>query len=376
MQIVISDNRNVGKNIEVDFQLNQKSFNVYFKSDDALLTGTNEAFIACSLLPAMASGCQPLNAHGELSERFANSLVNIQNLYGSWKSLLKPLTLKNVTLVQKQPGEGKRVGSFFTGGVDSFYTFMKHKDEITDVIYVHGFDLGLQDTVLREKVSKNLRKIAAHFGKNVIEIETNLKQMLNRYVDWGGVSHGAALAAIGHLLGSDFYRIYIPATFSYQELFPWGSHPDLDPLWSTEALEFIHDGCEATRIDKIAFLVKHEIFLQNVRVCWKNPNSAYNCGACEKCLRTMITLRALGYLDACTAFDAPFDIQNVLKIQATYESARTFIKGNLQLVKDKSPADKELIDTLQAVLDKPQLFNRIKNKFKGTIQRYKLRAKA
>jgi len=30
--------------------------------------------------------------------------------------------------------------AFFSGGVDSFYTFLKHRHEITDLAVVHGFD--------------------------------------------------------------------------------------------------------------------------------------------------------------------------------------------------------------------------------------------
>ena len=39
---------------------------------------------------------------------------------------------------------------------------------------------------------------------------------------------------------------------TYAHLGPLGSHPLLDPLWSSEDVELVHDGCEATRLDKLA----------------------------------------------------------------------------------------------------------------------------
>ena len=36
--------------------------------------------------------------------------------------------------------------SFFSGGVDSTYTFLKHQDEISHVVYIHGFDFYFNDS--------------------------------------------------------------------------------------------------------------------------------------------------------------------------------------------------------------------------------------
>ena len=52
----------------------------------------------------------------------------------------------------------------------------------------------------------------------------------------------------------------------------------LDPLWSTELMDFEHDGCEATRPEKAAYVSEHELPMKWLRVCLKNPNGMYNCG--------------------------------------------------------------------------------------------------
>jgi hypothetical protein len=78
---------------------------------------------------------------------------------------------------------------------------------------------------------------------------------------------GAALASVGLLFQHLFHKVLIPATFSYSDLPPWGSHPLLDPLWSTEVTDFEHDGAEAMRVDKAAYVSRHETAMTWLRVC-------------------------------------------------------------------------------------------------------------
>jgi hypothetical protein len=111
--------------------------------------------------------------------------------------------------------------------------------------------------------------------------------------------HGAALAAVAHALAPNHGKVYIASSQSYANLHPWGSHPLLDPLWSSEAVQIVHDGGE-TRMNKLRVLVQYPEVLARLRVCWENPGS-YNCGLCGKCVRTMLGLYALG-VEHCAAF--------------------------------------------------------------------------
>jgi len=190
--------------------------------------------------------------------------------------------------------------------------------------------------------------VGAGFGKNVIEIETNLRSFLRPYVSYATLSHGAALAGIGHLLAPFFRRMYIASTYTRDHLFPWGSHPELDPLWSTETLEFVHDGGEATRVEKAAWLSESDLALQSLRVCAGGTN---NCGRCEKCVRTMINLASVGALDRCTSFDVPLNLRNVRKILVHDEHTRAFVDENLQAL-ENGACDPQLYDALREVADR------------------------
>lgn len=313
-------------------------FELYYQSQAALHPAA-ATFVGAALLPAMAKGAAFTVAGAALSPRLRDALPTLQDIYQAWAPTLRRVQVDGEAPLGTSVGEAdaRRVGTFFTGGVDSFYTFLKHADAIDSLIYVHGFDVGLDDHALRRQVSQALHRIAAAFGKELIEVETNLKAFLQRFRltpgfrNWELV-HGAALASVAHLLGRTHRRIYLPAGSHYGHLYPWGSHPLLDPLWSTEHVEIVHDGCEAYRVDKCARIATSDVALATVRVCWKNPEGAYNCGRCEKCLRTMANLLAVGALDRCTAFEAPFDLQRLSKTaisptimyqwQATLETMR------------------------------------------------------
>ncbi len=365
-----------GRRVEVEFDLGQEHHPVHFSGGDAALSPNPESLIACALLPAMrladrlTIGEEATRGTGaEISERFFRALSTIQDIYHDWDPGLRRVTLSGVTPVRRIRRQGGRVGTFFTGGVDSFYTLLKHQDEITDLLFVHGFDISLESASLRRRTSDMIREVGAFYSKRVVEVETNLPSLLGPYADWALLAHGAALAAVAHLLSADLDKIYVPASRTYARIVPWGTHPLLAPLWSSEALEFVHDGCEATRPMKAALISESEIALRSLRVCFVNPGEAYNCGRCEKCLRTMIALRAVGMLERCTTFDAPLDVRNVVRIDVDRAGRRGATMDNLKAL-EKKGGEEELCRALRKILNRPRWHAGVKGRLRGAAARY------
>jgi hypothetical protein len=145
-------------------------------------------------------------------------------------------------------------------------------------------------------------------------VTTNVRELSDPLVPWDAY-HGSALASVGLALAGRVRTLIVPASLTFANLVPWGSHPLLDPLWSTEEVDIVHDGCEATRLDKLAAIGNDPAARRWLRVCWEVRGGAYNCGHCEKCLRTMVALRALGLLDAFTTFP-PLDLERVANANA------------------------------------------------------------
>ncbi len=315
---------------------------VWFRVADGPLASGVEPFLAATLMPAMKLG-RAVAASGTVSRRLIETIPTIQDIVHAWWPEFQRVPVE-VKAKRAHTSPPQDVGCFFTGGVDSFYTLLKHKEEITKLIFVHGFDVQLDDIPLREKVSQALREVARDLRKPLIEVETNLRTFSEPHAEWGEF-HGNALASVTLLLSPQFRKFYIPSTYAYAQLHPWGSHPLLDPLWSTDNTEIVHDGCEATRIEKVAQISSCEIVLRSLRSCYRNPGGAYNCGQCEKCIRTMALLRAVGVLDRCTTFDGTLDLRALSRLPYK-EHSTLFLPETLQ-VAIKLGADPALVQALR-----------------------------
>jgi hypothetical protein len=305
-------------------------FHLAYRFSKGPISVSASPFLAASLLPSMRIG-EPLRLEGTVSPRLLASLPPIKAVFTGWFERTASIE------VQALPGlEPKATGvaCFFSGGVDSFYSVLSHLDEIDALVFVHGFDIQPRHVKLRARISAGLRSAAARLGKPLIEVETNVRAFSDRFAEWSEEYHGSALASVALLLSPQFGRFYIPATFSPQYSAPWGSHKDLDPLWSTDATEIIHDGGDATRVEKARLIGTSEVALQSLRVCWENRGGLYNCGRCEKCIRTMVNLRVAGVFERCTTFDRRLDLSAVARVSIPDQCARVFIEENLEAARE------------------------------------------
>lgn len=296
---------------------------VWFRSEDAPapLRATGDSFAAGLLLPCMFEA-EDLYIDAPVSAKLLAALHRAQEMFATWHSYLTPIEVKASGVYESAvPRHGvDGVGCFFSGGVDSWYSLLKHEKDVTHLLLVRGFDIGNDNDALWEETTRRAQRVADTMEKRLLTIATNLRDVADKRRCswgrrhngdfWGQALHGAALAAVGlttqHVLG----RLIIGATHTYRLLTGWGSHPMLDPLWSTERLTFEHDGCEADRVSKIKRVAHSQLALDNLRVCYMNTN-AVNCCRCEKCLRTMMTLQLSGALDRTPSFSEGLDLRRV-----------------------------------------------------------------
>ncbi len=222
----------------------------YFKCEMLTLTSSIEASLLMASLAAMREGTR-LTVGAPVSGTLLQNINELSRVFSTWFSEYQVMETPEAETYLAASEPTGRVGSFFTGGVDSFYTFIKHQAEITDLIYVHGYDLQLDDYERRHAITEMGRSIAAQAGIRFIEIETDSQKLFTSFGHWGTQSHGIALGVAGRLLAGSVDKIYVPSSFAQEDLMPWGSHPDTDPLLSDERLQFVHDGCEASRVEKI-----------------------------------------------------------------------------------------------------------------------------
>jgi len=299
---------------------------------DAPLDRNPDAGFAAALPIAMASA-STLDVPRGVSRRLLDASGGIQRLLAAWDPALTPVEVRRgdggPIPVAEAPARG--TAAFFTGGVDSFYTVLTRREELDALIYVHGFDLPLEDERKRELVSASIRGVAAEFGLPLIEVETDLRSVSDDVCGWELIYTSAALASVGHLLASRFGRILIPATHSYRDLHPIGTHPLLDPLYSSERLGFEHVD-SVRRVDKLEYLVESELAMSALRVCFQPDVRALNCGRCPKCVRTMVGLRVIGALGRCSTLPSEFSLRRMSKGKVRSRQSLTYVRENLEAV--------------------------------------------
>jgi hypothetical protein len=247
-----------------------------------------DTFLAAALLPAMRAGETLVIEGAPVSRTLLRGIAKIQEIFHVWNPDFKIIDVHAETDEAELGNAG--VSSFFSGGVDGTYTFLRHAEEISHLVFIKGVDIQIDNDALFDAALANNRRFADAYGKTLLAVETNIRRFCHpRGVPWGSTYCGSGLASVALALG--FSRTYVASSMTFADLIPWGTHPLLDPLWSTEATTMVHDGAEARRSEKLREISRSRQALDILRVCWQD--AGYNCGRCEKCVRTMVALRLL-----------------------------------------------------------------------------------
>jgi hypothetical protein len=280
-----------------------------------------DAALAATLLAAMRRG-EDLEVHGPVSARLLEGCDAIQDVFTTWDRTLRPTDrwyrrIEVSASTAAEPGTpATGTAAFFTGGVDSFHTALAERDRLDALVYVDGFDVDLADEARLRAVHEHLHAAAALLDLPLLVVRTDLR----RFGDAVGIGwpdhHGAALASIAHLLAPRFGTVLVPATHTYGHLEGLGSHPLVDPLWSSERVQLVHHGAAANRVDKLRAIAHEPAVQQHLRVCWELPDDADNCGRCEKCVRTAAAARAAGVAELLTTLP-PVGLREIGRAQAT-----------------------------------------------------------
>lgn len=314
---------------------------------DVELDHSGAAWLPAVLPLAMGAGLDISFVDPPDAVGLANA-ARAQDLLCSWYSQLHRVSFRAAAVEPREPAVG--VGCFFSGGVDSFFSALERRDEITHLIFVHGFDIGIDDHVLADRALESARAAAAELGKTLIAVRTDIRSLSDRWLSWPRVYHGPALAAVGLLLSAHVGRVIIPSTYPEDVRYPVGSHPDLDPLWSTSRVVFEHHGGSHRRSQKIEAIASNPIALRHLRVCWENRDGMYNCGRCEKCVRTMIPLQAIGALEACATLPSEVDLTVLRADRRPARAQGEFARDNLLFLASRRVRDRELVRVLRGVV--------------------------
>jgi len=304
---------------------------VYFAYPESFahfLDRSADPFVPALLVPCMETG-EPLELPFPVSSRLLRQTHAVQDFLLSLYPALRRVELRADADDAPVGVRAPNTATFFSGGVDSFYTLFRCADPgyvegarpLTHLILVRstagadhrGFGAPTRSTPELERHQAEIDCVARKAGKDLIVAETNLQRRFGT-LNWNLHYHGAALAAIALALSRGLGAVLISSSYAFGEVRRWGSHPLLDPLWSTDRLRVVHVGAEAQRTQKLVTVADQALAMHHLRVCLKNGGAAPNCGRCSKCVRTMLILELMGRLGEAETFPntLPSDYAEIL----------------------------------------------------------------
>ena len=153
-------------------------------------------------------------------------------------------------------------------------------------------------------------------GKRIIEVRTNCVHFVTGtqtgHFSWTGSGKCSIAAAWQFQKG-----IHSVVYFIYTQLFPWTFHPLLDPMWSNESTQIVHDGAEASRMDKILRIascpISRKLFCVSVG---RIVIAVLTAGSVTNALERWLSLGIAGALQYCSTFPA-LNLEILKHIDAT-----------------------------------------------------------
>ena len=272
------------------------------------------------LIPGLLAGMhfqEDIEVRGTVSPRLAYHLSEYQYLlHLRMPNAVTPVDIKYAHLKPLQ-AKPTAVGSTFSGGVDSFFTLWKHLPQnqpipdyhITHALFILGFDILNKDKHKYQSLFSRYRDALHQINIELIPMETNLNSFIVPRMKVN-LYYGPVLIGAAHVLGNLFKRFFISSSSDYAQIKAWtsSSDPTSDPLLSTDTMNIIHFGARYRRVEKIEEISDWEPAQAHLRVCLPVDldDNVLNCSRCEKCVRTMIPIYALGKMDKFKTFEKPF----------------------------------------------------------------------
>ena len=258
---------------------------IWFQMDSSYpLERRAEAFLAPAMFEAMVRNASVIiEDEVPVSPKLLHALPNLQSIFRCWNP--------DLHLVEFNANTGESEAAIdsaiccFSGGVDSSYTFSCHEEEVSHLLVVQGFDTWRSDTDWADN-ARERGKFANSVDKKIIAVDSNVRAFIEKRNIYWGLVIGSVLGSLGAALAPRLFLI--PSSWTYQDLHAYGSHPLVDPLWSTEATSVVHHGADANRSEKIERIANTQSILDQLQVCWKSCST--NCGNCPKCVRTSLVL--------------------------------------------------------------------------------------
>jgi len=270
-----------------------------------------EAFVLACLPFAFWCGEQRLRIEAALCPRLGQQLRQLIQLWEGRYHRSAGLQVEPEAgwrLSDRAPRES--TAALFSGGVDALSMVLSnrldypqsHAGFIRACLFLYGLNAGqmgpdgpdpdrLQFYRLHQQ---RLQELAAQESFNLIPIMTNVRSFAPSYQCWSRFGFRPATVAAAYLFMGTFTRVLFAAD---GEPLSEGSEALEVPCLSSAGLDVWLDKPGISRMEKLELLSHHPDWIESIQPCHlvRIPRTGFlNCGRCEKCLRTKLSLLSLG----------------------------------------------------------------------------------
>jgi hypothetical protein len=320
----IEDRKRINGTIELAAQFESQNIHqrLWYRveaSREKELCSNADPFVLGILQIAMNAG-EPLQVHAQVSPSLLRNMEGFQRAWAVWIPE-KYSVIEIKADEEREPELPDRTAAImcFSGGVDSCFTAFRHAKGVSTrfpqplktAVLVHGFDIPLDQTEYYESAYKKVEYQLNSLNIQLYRVATNFKDIS---VFWPH-AFGTGVASVLSLFQKKYSRGLIAQGVpysSYKNLVE-GSNPMTDPLLSSNSFFITPDGGGFQRAEKIKVISKWPEGMKYLRVCWEGEEKDSNCCVCEKCIRNILTFRALG-LPIPSAFSKDVDDDRIFRL--------------------------------------------------------------
>lgn len=308
-----------GVRLEAAITIRGETRIAYFEVDpahgDSLTSDRADPFLVAFFFYALSLG-EDIEVKAPVSEslHYQISFVLMDFLVSIYpERAYRPVRLQGPTITTTVKNQGA-VGTGVSCGIDSLAAiFRHHKHPLRSMALTHlcFFDTGSHGRPGEEKMEELFvarRKLAFDFGSAinlpVMEVRSNLSELVPLAF---GLTHAYLNAAAVLALQPLFATYYYASGASILDFLASNADPAyfdtyLLPLLSTRNLRLYASEENLGRIAKTRVVIANPLSRRYLNVC---NLEARNCGKCNKCIRTLLALDALG---AVEKFGEVFDL--------------------------------------------------------------------
>lgn len=288
------------------------------------LQPSSDAMLIALLPLAQWMGERRVRIEGSICCRLRDGLGAATDLFSLWYERCRPVRIEaSHGFAPTVPRGEPRAASLLSGGIDALSLLRANRLEysadhpgfIRDCFLLFGLNSFDEDAdgpkaerlAVFDALVARMGPFAARAEATLIPMRTNIRALYPDYVSWLSVGFGAGMLSAALSMPGRIDRVELGSAGVGMRQPPRGSHPWLDHHFSTEAVTVRHAQVPLNRFEKTRLVSDWDDGLAVLRSCFYQTIPArglINCGECEKCVRTMLALVALGKLDRAPTFAA------------------------------------------------------------------------